>query len=153
MDGDGCGSRSGCACIRRRQRGVRERVNRRVVGNIRGREHYRGIDDFCRVVPSVHFKSHVITVYEPDGQIQTAGSGTVRRVQLQPASATLAYEQFGVESANPYVLYDDVEAANLYVVHGIVEYNGRTFVVNGDPRVWDIEPSTSHVAVLLTERS
>lgn len=101
----------------------------------------------------VHFKTHIVTIFPPDGQVQTGGSGTVRRVQLQPASATLAYEQFGVESSNGYVLYDDVESAGTYEIHGVIEYNGRTFVVNAEPRVWDIEPSTSHVAVFLMERT
>ena len=99
----------------------------------------------------VQFKNAVVDVYAPEGQ---GGADPVarRRVHLQPSNSRTAFEQFGVEVENPYLLMDEPSSASHYVVHGrVVTDAGLVLVVTAEPRLWDVVPAASHVSVLLRE--
>lgn len=97
---------------------------------------------------AARFKNTDVEVFLPVGQ-HGHETSTSRRVNIQPAAATIAFEQFGVEISDGYILFDDVEGAACYVEHGRVQVGTDLYAIMAPPRAWNTLPLTSHVQVLL----
>lgn len=100
---------------------------------------------------AVQYKNADVEVALPEGQAETQ-TPVSRRVQIQPAASQKLYDEYSVEVANGHILYDDVSAAANYAVHGVVTWEGKEFVIQAEPRIWNIVPAASHVAVVIEER-
>jgi hypothetical protein len=99
---------------------------------------------------AITFATESITVSRPIGQGET-GSTTTRTVDIQPMTSQAAYEQYGVEMGNGFLLFDESSAGGLYQEHGRITWGGLELAIKAVPRVWDALTPASHVAVLLEE--
>lgn len=97
------------------------------------------------------FKTKAIEVSLPVDQVGSDLSVS-RTVDIQPATVKMAYDTFGVEAADCLVIYDDVDGADYYQLHGIVTYAEKSYSIIADPMVWDTLPTTSHVQVLIQRK-
>lgn len=102
------------------------------------------------VVRGLTFATEAVVIYRPLGQGEVTGPIS-RTVDIQPMASQSAYEQYGVEMGNGYVLFDSVDAAHVYIEHGRIDWEGRELAIKAVPRVWDAFTLASNVAVLLEE--
>lgn len=99
----------------------------------------------------ITFATESVTVLFPEGQGNTTG-GAARTVDIQPAKASIAWEQFGVEVSNPFLLFDEASASGYYVESGQVLWGDKVLVIKAPPAVWDALIDASNVCVLLQEQ-
>lgn len=104
-------------------------------------------------------KPHAVTVFEADEDFDPSGAlagtgyegGTARSVQITPMKAGVALERFGLDAQKPHTLLDDLGSEGLYLTGNLVVYGSRMFKVAMPAMVWDAEPQTSCVEVVLEE--
>lgn len=104
----------------------------------------------------IPFRNATIGARLPIGQAET-GPEVQRQCHIQPATATVAYEQFGVEVTKAFLLIDepetcDPEHANYcYAEFGRVSWGGKEYAVIAVADPWNHHPAAAHVEVLIKE--
>lgn len=99
---------------------------------------------------AIYFRNANIGVRLPVGQTSTEPE-VERHVHIQPATATVAYEQFGVEETNTFLLMDNPDAIAYYAAFGRVSWDGKEYAILAAPKLWDQVALASHIEVLIQE--
>lgn len=99
---------------------------------------------------AIYYRNANIGVRLPVGQTSTEPE-VERHVHIQPASTTVAYEQFGVEETNTFLLMDDPGAIAYYQAFGRVTWDGKEYAILAAPKLWDQVALASHIEVLIQE--
>ena len=99
---------------------------------------------------AIYYRNANIGVRLPVGQTSTEPE-VERHVHIQDASATVAYEMFGVEEVNTKLIFDDPDGFEYYKAFGRVTWNGKEYAILVKPKLWDQVALASHIEVLIQE--
>lgn len=103
-------------------------------------------------------KPHTLTVNLPTAVIESnvllgysnSAQGTVRG-QMQPETASVVMEQFGVEPSRPWLFYCSAEDADKFAEGGDCTWDGKTFNVAAAPKAPTGFNKADHCVVALDE--
>ena len=78
--------------------------------------------------------------------------GPTYKGMIQPEKMkSVMYERWGIELDRPHTLFAEPEHASLLKVNDRIRYGTREFSIEADPKLYDMEMTTSHCCVPLEE--
>lgn len=84
---------------------------------------------------------------------ETYGAAASQTGSIHPTDSRTAFDSFGVDSTNTFLLITAASNAPRYPIGAKVVWASRTFVVAAAPRIYQAGLGADHVEVLLEERA